>query len=122
MTTTTSLPSPAARRQLAQGVSRRYWRAIDLAHINMASQRRIWLKPYLEVTVQPNQRRGEPPCRDASCWGSPSGQLKCLSAKGSCRGGRHSGTGKGVFRAKVSKVPEQLLVAFSVTQQISRKS
>ncbi|KAL6748029.1 hypothetical protein V8C86DRAFT_3033166, partial [Haematococcus lacustris] len=41
-----------ARRQLAQGVSRRYWRAIDLAHINMASQRRIWLKPYLEVTVQ----------------------------------------------------------------------
>ncbi|KAL6753930.1 hypothetical protein V8C86DRAFT_2438128 [Haematococcus lacustris] len=154
---------------ILQAADVRYWRAIDLAHINMASQRRTWLKPYLEVTVrrmieeqevdfitpgavtaqasnaddieptvvegavtaapqdvvaaeqhmwkrscephddvggvggglcwlQPNERRGEPPCRDASCWGSPSEELKCLSTKGSCRGGRHSGTGKGVFR------------------------
>ncbi|KAL6751748.1 hypothetical protein V8C86DRAFT_2439768, partial [Haematococcus lacustris] len=36
---------------ILQAADVRYCRAIDLANINMASQRRTWLKPYLEVTV-----------------------------------------------------------------------
>ncbi|GFH24125.1 hypothetical protein HaLaN_21857 [Haematococcus lacustris] len=37
---------------LLQAANLRYWQNIDLAHINMASQRLRWLQPFLAVTVE----------------------------------------------------------------------